>query len=103
MALKQFKAMLPYGAYEFSVPESFHLESTWEWEWEGNKVFMLRVPKNYYGYFFKEEIIAQLRLQGLKAKDCRNGCIGIMFPEGKTKCYIFWSKYFNHYFIYFYK
>ena len=62
--------MLPYGAYEFSVPESFHLESTWEWEWEGNKIFMLRVPKNFYG---------------------------------KTKCYIFWSKYFNHYFIYFYK
>ena len=103
MTLEQFKAVLPYGAYEFSVPESFYLESTWEWEWEGNKILMLRVPKNSYGYFFKEEIIAQLRLQGLKVKDCRDGYIGIMFPEGKTKCYIFWSKYFNHYFIYFYK
>lgn len=103
MTLEQFKVVLPYGAYEFSVPESFYLESTWEWEWEGNKILMLRVPKNSYGYFFKEEIIAQLCLQGLKVKDCRDGYIGIMFPEGKTEYHIFWSKYFNHYFIYFYK
>ena len=101
MALKQFKAMLPYGAYEFSVPENFYLESAWEWEWEGNKILMLRVPKRFYGYFYKEEIIIQLRLQNLKVKGCKDGCIGIMFPEGKTEYCICRSKYFNHYFIYF--
>ena len=99
MALKQFKAVLPYGVYEFSVPESFYLESMWEWEWEGNKILMLRVPKNFRGYFFKAEIIIQLQLQSLRVKNCKDGCIGIMFPEDKTECYM--SKYFNHYFIYF--
>lgn len=102
MTLEQFKSVFPGKVYEFFVPEDFVMYDTWEWEWNEQKILMLKVPNKYpYGYYFKEEIVAQLRLQGLSVKGCQNGCIGIILPENKTKYHIFWSKYFKRFFFYF--